>query len=147
MGPGCDLATQLQALFRGDSASFAAPAAGIDQRLGTVRRALRRQALPNPASDYLLACFGGAEQWLPLTGDTVIGTAPDAGIRPASRFASARHCRLSRTVDGWSLEDLGSKNGVLVNGQQVERCSLCDGDAIQVADVTFILVGTGELGV
>ena len=138
------LATQLEVLSRGDTLSFVAPTAGVAQRLDTVRRALRRQGLPDPALDYLLFCAGGTEQWLPLTGETVIGTAPDAGIRLASRFVSARHCRLSGAADAWVVEDLGSRNGVFVNGQRVTRLSLCAGDAIQLADVTLILVGRAE---
>ena len=38
---------------------------------------------------------------------------PDASI-------SSRHARISRTADGFAIEDLGSRNGTFVNGEPVE---------------------------
>lgn len=140
MSADSDLAARLQALSRGDTMYLPAPAPAVAQRLDSVRRALRRQAVPDPTSDYLLVCAAGSEHWAALGPGTVVGTAPDVGLPVASKFVSAHHCRLSETPDGWVVEDLGSKNGVCVNGQRVSRCSLCNGDAVQLADVALILV-------
>jgi DNA-binding NtrC family response regulator len=49
-----------------------------------------------------------------------------------SRF----HCRLVRTVDGWRLEDTGSKNGTRIDGMRVrdadlpKTCTLALGDSL-----------------
>jgi hypothetical protein len=139
-----NLDAQLRALSSATTVRFDAPSAGVAKRLESIRCALRRQPIPGPATDYLLVRVDEAEHWVALVGDTVVGTAPDATLRPASRFVSARHCRLHRGSGGWTVEDLGSKNGTLVNGQRVSLCSLCAGDAIQLADVTLILVGTEQ---
>lgn len=144
MNPDSDLDTRLRALADSGTAVFAAPDAEVARRLDVVRRALRRQAVPDPGQDHLLVREGQVERWQPLAGDVVIGTAPDVAIRLHSRFVSAHHCRLSRGPDGWTVEDLGSKNGVEVNGQRASQCRLCDGDAVRLADVTLILVHRRE---
>jgi len=45
---------------------------------------------------------------------------------PDARMSS-RHARLRRTPRGFVLEDLGSRNGVLVDGSRVESVALADG--------------------
>ena len=46
----------------------------------------------------------------------IIGAAESCEIRIESPYVSGRHCRLERDSTGWTLEDLGSKNGTFVNG-------------------------------
>jgi pSer/pThr/pTyr-binding forkhead associated (FHA) protein len=47
---------------------------------------------------------------------------------------SRRHAELSAREDQWILEDLGSKNGTIVNGRVVHRHPLKDGDKIQIGN-------------
>ena len=49
----------------------------------------------------------------------VIGSDPGCDLVVAAPSVSGRHCRLSRTEEGYTLEDLGSTNGTFVNGQRV----------------------------
>jgi transcriptional regulator of acetoin/glycerol metabolism len=44
---------------------------------------------------------------------------------------SRRHLALRRAGAGWQVEDLGSRNGTLVNGERVERMELAHGDLIE----------------
>src|SRR6185436_3747735 len=44
---------------------------------------------------------------------------------------SRRHLALRRAGAGWQVEDLGSRNGTLVNGERVERAELAHGDLIE----------------
>jgi len=44
---------------------------------------------------------------------------------------SRRHLVIRRVESVWQLEDLGSRNGTLVNGERVERITLADGDVIE----------------
>ncbi len=46
--------------------------------------------------------------------------------------ASSTHARLERVVHQWVLEDLGSRNGTLVNGLPVRRVVLANGDLIEM---------------
>ena len=44
---------------------------------------------------------------------------------------SSRHAQLDRTADGWSITDLGSTNGTMVNGVKIAGDhALRDGDII-----------------
>ncbi|GAB4281800.1 MAG: hypothetical protein Kow0067_01460 [Coriobacteriia bacterium] len=58
---------------------------------------------------------------LPLAGPLVVGRSPDADFVIADDFVSSLHCRISPSGEGAVIEDLGSTNGTLVNGQPAQR--------------------------
>jgi len=65
--------------------------------------------------------------------DFVIGRAPDSQLRLDCGLVSRRHVRLRHCEAGLVLEDLGSRNGVLVNQRRVsEPVLLTHGDVIVV---------------
>jgi len=49
----------------------------------------------------------------------VIGNSADCDVVVDSPLASARHCRLTQTADGYILDDLGSTNGTYVDGLRI----------------------------
>jgi pSer/pThr/pTyr-binding forkhead associated (FHA) protein len=59
------------------------------------------------------------EQVLPETGETVVGRGPDCGARVEDDRVSRRHAALAPGPSGWTVTDLGSKNGTLVDGVPV----------------------------
>ncbi len=64
-----------------------------------------------------------------------IGRAEDNSIRLTERNISRHHARLTRSGDTWSLTDVGSYNGVYVNGVRAgEAQPLAPGDLIQLGD-------------
>lgn len=70
---------------------------------------------------------------VPLTGPVIIGRSPDADLVIADDFVSSTHARVSIAESGPVLEDLGSTNGTLLNGQPVTRAmQLGSGDAIEL---------------
>jgi len=61
-----------------------------------------------------------------------IGRAIDNDIRLAGAHASRHHCKIeSRGAETW-LQDLGSANGVQVNGVRVEAKALREGDVLTI---------------
>lgn len=67
-----------------------------------------------------------------------IGRADDNPVRLTERNISRHHARIRLAGSGWLLEDLGSYNGVFVNGTRIAgACELSAGDAIQVGE--FVL--------
>jgi Protein of unknown function (DUF3662)/FHA domain len=69
---------------------------------------------------------------------TVVGRAAECDIRVDDPSVSRRHAEL-RYADGEvELVDLGSTNGVTVNGTPAGRARLRDGDRIDVASTTLI---------
>jgi hypothetical protein len=83
-------------------------------------------------------------RWLLNRNELLIGRAPECDVVVPDRQVSRHHARLVRTLDGYVLEDLRSKNGTHVNGAQIEvPVTLQDGDVIQVAlAMCLMFVGT-----
>jgi hypothetical protein len=92
-----------------------------------------------PISDMRLA--------LDEVDEVLIGRAPQAQSSAANRqltvavpdpAISRLHLRLEHTVEGWSLNDVGSANGTRVNGHPVTRCALADGDIIEISRAVLV---------
>lgn len=73
------------------------------------------------------------------SGDNILGRDSDDGrIRLDSPTVSRRHARISISVNGASVEDLGSKNGTFLRGEPVAAAApLADGDEIRVGAVVL----------
>lgn len=71
----------------------------------------------------------------PFQGDSlVVGRAADADLTLADPFLSRRHSRFYRAGSTVFVEDLGSRNGTLLNGQKVlEPSPLAVGDTIKIS--------------
>jgi hypothetical protein len=71
----------------------------------------------------------------------VIGRSREADIVVADPNVSRRHAELRRDESGWHVVDLGSTNGIKVNGRRVDQFDLGPGDRITigVTDLTFEL--------
>jgi len=70
----------------------------------------------------------------------VIGRAPDCDVVIQDLKASRRHCQLTRKENGFLLQDLGSRNGTLVNGTKItEPMLLKVNQTFQIGDTMFYL--------
>lgn len=70
---------------------------------------------------------------VPLTGTVIIGRSPDSDLVIADEFVSSSHARIVPAGDGFAVEDLGSTNGTIVNGQPVTRpLPVSAGDVIEL---------------
>lgn len=73
------------------------------------------------------------------TGDrALIGRAPEADLQLLDSGVSRRHAQLVFADGAWWLEDLGSTNGTLVNGRQVSRAELADGDRVELGGCVLL---------
>ena len=73
----------------------------------------------------------------------VVGRAPESDVQFPDRSVSRRHCAIARDETGWRLEDLGSTNGTVVNGQPIARAgaeavTLHEGDEIVLGYSRFV---------
>ncbi len=78
---------------------------------------------------------------------TTIGRGEDCDFRLDSRVVSAEHARVVRSDDGFGIEDLGSTNGVTINGRRLgadELRPLGHGDAITISDHVLLFVDRGS---
>ena len=70
-----------------------------------------------------------------LRADTTVGRLPSCDITLDDPSVSRRHARIARTDGRWTVEDLGSTNGLQLNGQAVGRAELRDGDRLALGGV------------
>ena len=75
-----------------------------------------------------------------VEGSVILGRASDATIRVDDPQVSRIHSRIRVADDGgFIIEDLGSRNGTIVNGNPIERHRLSFGDRVQVGSHTVLL--------
>ncbi len=85
----------------------------------------------------LRVAFAGAlgPQHLQLVDELTVGRSAESAVRFEARNVSRCHARLTVENGTAFVEDLGSRNGTLLNGQPVRgRRKLRAGDELQVAD-------------
>jgi len=76
----------------------------------------------------------GVAYWLSCNKELIIGRSPKADVCIQDRRVSQRHARVVVTPEGEVfVEDLGSTNGIYVNGKKVTRSTLHDGDKVHVS--------------
>jgi hypothetical protein len=73
-----------------------------------------------------------------LGGECVVGRHASANFTVDDGLVSRRHFRVFPEGGGWTLEDLGSTNGTLVNGRKVGRVALADGDVIAAGNTELV---------
>ncbi len=85
----------------------------------------------------------------PLEGESiVVGRSSQCDLTIADRFLSRRHARLFRQDGGWAIEDLGSRNGTLINGRAVAgTMPLAEGDEIQISGSLIQVRAAADSGV
>ncbi|WP_329456843.1 DUF3662 and FHA domain-containing protein [Streptomyces sp. NBC_01497] len=67
----------------------------------------------------------------------VLGRSTDADVRIDDPGVSRRHCEI-RTGTPPTIQDLGSTNGIVVDGQHTTRATLRDGSRIVVGSTTIV---------
>jgi pSer/pThr/pTyr-binding forkhead associated (FHA) protein len=71
-----------------------------------------------------------------LEDDLTIGRTGNNGIALKDASVSANHARVVRGAEGFTIEDIGSRNGTFVNGDKIsEKRLLADGDLVRLGKV------------
>ncbi|MGW6732155.1 FhaA domain-containing protein [Streptomyces sp. NPDC055013] len=91
------------------------------------------------------AAGGRTRYWIEINGTRhqisratlVLGRSTDADVRIDDPGVSRRHCEI-RTGTPSTIADLGSTNGIVVDGQHTTRATLRDGSRIVVGSTTII---------
>src|SRR5436190_13567751 len=94
-----------------------------------------------------LIVLAGAKEGLeiPLRKEKfLIGRAKECALRAGSEAISRRHCAIIRRETGWTVRDLGSRNGTHVNDEKItSEVPLKDGDELRVGPLTFRVAAVG----
>jgi pSer/pThr/pTyr-binding forkhead associated (FHA) protein len=116
--------------------------AGLYLFLAVVLRTVVKDARigRSDASPRLVVLKGAAARGVtfPLSGEVVAGRGRDIGVSVEDEFISVEHARLAPSGSGYSIEDLGSKNGTFINGRRLaERTALKAGDRLKLGETVF----------
>jgi pSer/pThr/pTyr-binding forkhead associated (FHA) protein len=68
----------------------------------------------------------------------VLGRSREAGVRISDVNISRRHAELRQEGASYWIVDLGSTNGVTVNGKRVDKQRLRDGDRITLGSTEIV---------
>lgn len=95
-------------------------------------------------SPHLIVAAGAYSvgRFVPARDGALIGRAPDADLMLLEEGVSRKHAKVSvdpRTQDVW-LEDLGSKNGIVVDGRRVDRARIGPSDIVELGGAALSLV-------
>jgi transcriptional regulator of acetoin/glycerol metabolism len=70
----------------------------------------------------------------------VIGRAENCGARLEGTKISREHAEISPVSSAFGIRDLGSRNGVWVNGERVDATALMDGDVVRLGEWIGVVV-------
>jgi Protein of unknown function (DUF3662)/FHA domain len=92
---------------------------------------------PEPEREVISLTVAGRTHEVTKTS-VVLGRSREADIRVADVNVSRRHAELRQEGTAYWIVDLGSTNGLEVNGKQVERTRLRDGDRITLGSTEVV---------
>ena len=90
---------------------------------------------------YLIVIAGNAvgEMYMLRKDDVIIGRDSDCDIQIRDVGISRRHSKIYKSKGGEIyIEDLGSTNGTYINGEQIVKKPLNDGDRVQLGRTTIL---------
>lgn len=95
--------------------------------------------------NLLLLKGDGSCKTIPMPSSVaVVGRRRDCDLRIPLDEVSRRHCRIFTHEDTVKIRDLNSRNGTIVNGQNVEETDVNPGDKITLGPVTFVMQVNGK---
>lgn len=131
----------------GGAMSIAAPsgngAAGHAEPVREVREPVRepvraRPPTPQPVARNWVVTLQNGEM-IRIDKDTmIIGRSRTCDVVIPSAKVSRQHASLSRVDGELYIEDLGSANGVWLNGEKVTRAKIRQGDSFTISDETLL---------
>ena len=95
-----------------------------------------------PTTQHACLEIMGEEKERVLLGEdeVIIGRVPDCDIQLLVDNVSRKHARILYRNEEYQIEDLGSTNGVYVNGIKVEKCILREHDIIEIGCMKILFV-------
>jgi len=100
---------------------------------------------PSAVNRLLVVISGGQRIKYPLFKESMtIGRSPENDIQIATQFVSRVHARIISDQHAATIEDLNSRNGVVVNSRKITRQQLRNGDLIALGKVQFKFIDLME---
>ncbi len=93
--------------------------------------------LPEPVREVITLTVAGRKHEI-TTPSVVLGRSREADIRVADVNVSRRHAELRQEGAGYWIVDLGSTNGLEINGKRADRARVRDGDRITIGSTEIV---------
>jgi hypothetical protein len=102
---------------------------------GLIAEHVRSNVEPTEAVAWVVDGFGGAHA---LAGKTTIGRNHEGELVVLAGSVSREHAQLEKKDSGWTVRDLGSRNGTFVDGARVQgRTPLPGRHVLKIGDVAL----------
>jgi DNA-binding SARP family transcriptional activator len=148
----------LQAVRRATEDADGGPGHDRDDVLRPVERAaLRRSRMPlartedggrRPSLVWVDVAGRALSRALPTTGSILVGRDAGADVPLADASVSRTHAAVLRWESGWTLLDLGSRDGTTLDGRPVtDGTPLRPGDVVRCGDVVLLVADARADGV
>ena len=137
-------------IFDGPVADAPRRAVGAAEGTGTIARRLVNDFFagePGAGAPMLAVLRGAPPATLrmdALDRRYVVGRVEEAALQLVVEEISREHAAFTRTWEGVTVLDLGSKNGVRVNGTPATEQRLHDGDVVEIGSVTLRLTDPAD---
>ena len=96
--------------------------------------------MPPGPSAVVIHAEGSKPRTVAVSGNMVMGRAPECELALDDTFVSQQHARLFAKNSSWYVEDLGSTNGTFVNDQRLASPAMVQpGDRVRVGTTTLEL--------
>jgi pSer/pThr/pTyr-binding forkhead associated (FHA) protein len=92
---------------------------------------------PEPQREVVTLTVAGRKHEI-TKPKVVLGRSREADVRVADVNVSRQHAELRQEGAGYWIVDLGSTNGLEVNGKRVERARVRDGDRITLGSTEVV---------
>lgn len=104
----------------------------------TLRAELKKRTERDRAYLIVLAGAEVGKMYKLNEGETMLGRSHRADVRIEDDSISRLHAKVTLSGTDILIEDLGSSNGTLVNGDRVAQAPLKDGDKIRLGETTIL---------
>lgn len=102
--------------------------------------------MPARSSSAVLHVLGGSTPPARVRGSAVLGRLPECDITLNDPSVSRRHAEVTEDGGTWTINDLGSTNGIKLNGERVASAALSHGDRIELGNVRLAFSLEGDSG-
>ena len=107
-----------------------------------------KPAAQRMGKSYVLRLISGKYQGgeFPLVADKqiIVGRSSDLDMVLVEDMVSRKHARIAMAEDQIWIEDLGSTNGTFVNGEEIKRARLKEGDRVLIGtSILKVIAGDG----